>query len=128
MHQPEPIGAMPSSGPGAIVAELTAVAGLTTELSALAAAGAAPPPAGIRARSPEWSKRQVWVPTEEPLPGSNGKFMLVRTQRDEAYIREVETGVIRRLIRKPKGKAARRAEKRDRRLDRALAKPPTGPV
>ena len=55
--------------------------------------------------------RRVWVPIED----KNGRFM---THDREVYVRDQTTGAIRRARPKLKGKAARRFERKLRRLDR----------
>lgn len=60
-----------------------------------------------RSNGRAYSPRDAWIPAE-----SGGQF---RTHDGERYARDPQTGVIRRLSTKVKGKAARRLEKLARR-------------
>ena len=62
------------------------------------------------------------VPVGDTVPGTGGgvsPFSALRTSDGSVYFRETATGTIRALAKKPRGKAARRAEKRARQKDRA---------
>lgn len=60
----------------------------------------------------EWNPRMAFIPNERRIDKEHTAF---RTSDQAVYVRTVETGVIRRLQPKAKGKAARRAEKLARR-------------
>lgn len=59
-----------------------------------------------------WSKRRVYVPQEMTV---DEKFSMLRTSDCAIYMRETATGQIRGLLKKVRGKSARRAEKAKRR-------------
>jgi hypothetical protein len=117
----------PARPPALVVAAATlgvsrvaaaAVAAASAAASAPAPHGIAPPPE--RPRNP----RTVFVPIETPLKNvdpnaPDGHTAFVTAQDRRPYVRDA-AGTIRRMVAKEKGKAARKREKRERRLAKSL--------
>lgn len=65
-----------------------------------------------------YNPRTVFVPVEHAVKGHEQTHTALRTADGDIYIRHTKSGTIRRWQPKIRGKAARRADKRARRVHR----------